>query len=82
MDVQPSVLGAVASTLRSHVEVAFASTTTGTTGILAILELADASDLHRYLAERIGAIPGVHRVETEIVARWIKRAGPLIIPRA
>jgi hypothetical protein len=61
---------------------ALASTTTGTTGILAILELADAGDLHRYLAERIGELPGVHRVQTAIVARWIKRAGSLVIPRA
>ena len=48
----------------------------------AILELGDAGDLHRHHAERIGAMPGVHRVQTEIVARWIKRAGPLVIPRA
>ncbi|GAB2618287.1 hypothetical protein GCM10027168_58270 [Streptomyces capparidis] len=35
-----------------------------------------------YLAERIGALPGVHRAETEIVAQWIKRAGPLVASRA
>ena len=81
MDVQPAALSTVAQALSSHVEVAFASTTTGTTGILAILELADVGDLHRYLAERIGALSSVHRVQTEIIVRWIKRAGPLIIPR-
>ncbi len=47
-----------------------------------MLELADAGDLHRYLVERVGALPGVHRVQTEVVARWIKRAGLLVIPRA
>ncbi|WP_189186770.1 Lrp/AsnC family transcriptional regulator [Streptomyces albiflavescens] len=82
MDVQPAALGTVARALSSHVEVAFASTTTGTTGILAILELADVGDLHRYLTEDIGALSGVHHVHTEIIVRWIKRAGPLIIPRA
>ncbi|MFJ9818631.1 Lrp/AsnC family transcriptional regulator [Streptomyces sp. NPDC101151] len=81
MDVRPGALAAVASDLGSHTEVAFASTTTGTTSVLAILELADADALHRYLAERIGGLPGVHRVHTDIVARWIKRAGPLFIPR-
>ncbi len=81
MDVQPAALGTVARALSSHVEVAFASTTTGTAGILAILELADVGDLHRYLAEVIGALSGVHRVHTEIIGRWIKRAGALISPR-
>lgn len=82
LDVRPDGLGEVAAALASHSEVAFASTTTGTTSILAILELADADDLHRYLAERIGALPGVHRAQTEIVTRWIKRAGPVLIPDA
>ncbi|WP_167534996.1 hypothetical protein [Streptomyces galilaeus] len=34
------------------------------------------------LTERIGALPGVHRAETEIVAQWIKRVGPLVATRA
>lgn len=82
MDVLPGALGTVANALGSHPEVAFAATTTGTTNILAILELADPQDLHRYLIDRIGALPGVHRAQTEIVARWSKRAGPLFIPEA
>ncbi|MEV6108050.1 AsnC family transcriptional regulator [Streptomyces sp. NPDC051940] len=77
LDVQPAALGAVAAALGSHPEVAFAATTTGSTGLLALLELADAGELHRYLVERVAALPGVHRVRTDIVARWIKRAGPL-----
>jgi len=28
------------------------------------------------------ALSGVHRAETEIVAQWIKRAGPLVASRA
>lgn len=80
MDVPPAALGAVASALSSHAEVAFASTTTGTTSILAILELVDAGDLHRYLAEHVGALSGVHRIQTEIVTRWFKRAGLRVIP--
>lgn len=76
MDVQPRELGAIGGALGGHPEVAFAATTTGTTSILAILELTDARDLHQYLTDRIGALPGVHRVRTEIVTRWSKRAGP------
>ncbi|CAL9353778.1 hypothetical protein SUDANB105_00524 [Streptomyces sp. enrichment culture] len=82
LDVHPAALGDVASALGSHPEVAFAATTTGVTNILAFLELADGAHLHRYLTERIGALPGVHRAETEIVAQWIKRAGPLVALRA
>ncbi|MFM9499780.1 hypothetical protein ACKI1Q_40105 [Streptomyces galilaeus] len=51
-------------------------------GILAFLEFADGGHLHRYLTERIGALSGVHRAETEIVAQWIKRVGPLVATRA
>lgn len=68
--------------LGADAEVAFAATTTGVTRILAFLELADGGHLHRYLAERIGALPGVHRAEAEIVAQWIKRPGPFVASRA
>ncbi|MFD5732824.1 Lrp/AsnC family transcriptional regulator [Streptomyces sioyaensis] len=82
LDVQPAALRAVANGLSSHSEVAFASTTTGTSNVLAFLEFAATDDLYEYLADRVGALPGVHRVQTEIVSRWVKRAGPLLIPRA
>jgi len=78
MDVQPSALGAVTGALAGHSEVAFAATTTGGTSIVAILELADATDLDRYLTERVGTLPGVMHVETDIAVRWIKPASPLI----
>jgi hypothetical protein len=50
----------------------------GGTSIVAILELADATDLDCYLTERVGTLPGVMHVETDIAVRWIKRASPLI----
>ncbi|GAB3059191.1 Lrp/AsnC family transcriptional regulator [Intrasporangium mesophilum] len=78
MDVPPSALGTVTRALESHVEVAYAATTTGSTSILAFLELSDARDLRRYLVERIGALSGVHHVETELVARWLKRSGRVL----
>ncbi|MGW0324759.1 Lrp/AsnC family transcriptional regulator [Nocardia sp. NPDC003183] len=82
LDVQPAALRTVTASLRSHTEVAFAATTTGTSNIVAILEVTTADALHDYLADRIGALPGVHRVQTEIVSRWIKRAGPRLSPQA
>ncbi|MGV9450281.1 Lrp/AsnC family transcriptional regulator [Streptomyces sp. NPDC003635] len=81
LDVRPAAVRAVADALGSHPEVAFAATTTGRSNILAILEFATTDELDAYLADRLGALPGVHRAETEIVSRWLKRAGPLLIPR-
>lgn len=82
LDVRPDALRAVAAALGSHTQVAFASTTTGTSKVLAILEFVDTHEFDTYLADRIGAVPGVHRTQTEIVSRWIKRAGPLLVPGA
>lgn len=80
MEIQPAALSTISQALRSHSEVAFASTTTGRTQILAILEFTDVGDLHQYLVERIGVLPGINSVHTEIVTRWIKRAGTLVVP--
>ncbi|MGY0499948.1 Lrp/AsnC family transcriptional regulator [Nocardia sp. FBN12] len=81
LDVRPESLRYVADALGTHAEVAFAATTSGTSTVLAILELTDAEALHNYLADGIGALPGVNRAHTEVVAEWIKRAGPLPLPR-
>lgn len=80
LDVQPAALHAVTEALATHTEVAFAATTTGPTNVLAILEFATDLDIHDYLADRLGALPGVHRVHTDIVSTWVKRAGPLLLP--
>ncbi|MFD6396155.1 Lrp/AsnC family transcriptional regulator [Nocardia sp. NPDC060249] len=81
LDVRPASLRTVATALGAHAEVAFAATTTGESSVLALLELTDAQALHTYLADSIGALPGVNRVHTEVVADWIKRAGPLPLSR-
>lgn len=81
LDVRPASLRAVTDALGAHAEVAFAATTTGESTVLAILELTDTVALHNYLADSIGALPGVNRVHTEIVADWVKRAGPLPLSR-
>lgn len=74
IDVQPSGLETAMAALQTHPEVAFASTTSGTTGVLAFLELTEPAHLHRYLTEHVAAIPGVRHVRTEPVGRWFKRA--------
>ncbi|MGW6730146.1 Lrp/AsnC family transcriptional regulator [Nocardia sp. NPDC055029] len=80
LDVQPAALRTVTAALGSHTQVAFAATTTGTSNIVALVEVTTTNELHDYLSDRIGTLPGVHRVHTEIVSRWIKRAGPPLLP--
>lgn len=82
LDVQPAALRTVTTSLRSHTEVAFGATTTGTSNVVAIVEVTTTEALHDYLTDRIGALPGVHRIQTEIVSRWIKRAGSRLSPHA
>ncbi|MGW6726018.1 Lrp/AsnC family transcriptional regulator [Nocardia sp. NPDC055029] len=82
LDARPSALRVVTDAIGSHAEVAFAATTTGASNVLTLLEFTAADELHDYLADRIGGLPGVHHVRSEIISGWIKRAGPLLIPRA
>ncbi|MFD3596720.1 Lrp/AsnC family transcriptional regulator [Nocardia sp. NPDC058640] len=77
LDVRPTDLRTVTNALATYPEVAFAATTTGESTVLAILELIDSEALHTFLADSLGALPGVSRAHTEVVTHWIKRAGPL-----
>ncbi|MEU0977789.1 AsnC family transcriptional regulator [Streptomyces griseus] len=81
LDVEPARLAAVGKQLATHGEVAFASTTTGPTNVLAFLELSSAAALHDYLTDRLGALEGIRHVETALTGRRIKRAGPLLVRR-
>lgn len=81
LDVEPARLAAVGRRLATHSEVAFASTTTGPTNVLAILELTGAAALHDYLTTRLGELEGIRHVDTALTGRRIKRAGPLLVRR-
>ena len=78
LDVPPHGLTAVTQALAGHPQVAFAATTTGSSSVIAILELADARELHEYLTVQLGSLPAVRHIRTELVDRRIKRAGPLL----
>ncbi|MER7770507.1 AsnC family transcriptional regulator [Kitasatospora sp. NPDC096140] len=78
LSVRPSALVSVAQALGAHPEVSFAAVTTGPTNLMASVICRDASDLYRYLTERIGALEGVHTVETATVDRTLKRAGAVL----
>ena len=38
-------------------------------------------ELYEFLTDKIGALPGVERVETAPVIRTVKQASPIAVPR-
>ncbi|MGW0535285.1 Lrp/AsnC family transcriptional regulator [Streptomyces sp. NPDC003032] len=78
MSVSPAHLEHVATTLASHDELAFVAATTGPTNLVAQALCSDPSDLHRYLARRLGSLDAVQTLETSPVLRNVKAASPMI----
>ncbi|GAB3886731.1 Lrp/AsnC family transcriptional regulator [Kibdelosporangium lantanae] len=77
----PAELTNIADALASHDEVAYASATTGPANLAGFLVCRDGDALYDYLAERVGALPGVTHVETAPITRHVKRAGALLRTR-
>ncbi|MEU3215010.1 AsnC family transcriptional regulator [Streptomyces sp. NPDC006971] len=75
LSVRPARLAAAGAELARHPEVAYAAATTGRTNLLATVLCRDDEQLYDYLAERIGALPGVDTVETAPIVRTLKRTG-------
>ncbi|MBV8994571.1 MAG: Lrp/AsnC ligand binding domain-containing protein, partial [Pseudonocardiales bacterium] len=65
--------------LAQHPEIAFAAAVTGPTNIFAFVVCRDADALYDYLANQVGALPGVLQVETAPIMRSVKRSGTLLI---
>lgn len=78
LTVRPAALHAIAQTLASHVEVAFAAATTGASNIVAFVVVHDLDELYDYLADRIGGLPGVLQVDTSPMGRQVKYAGRIV----
>ncbi|WP_336086519.1 Lrp/AsnC family transcriptional regulator [Nocardia sp. SSK8] len=77
--VAPAGLGEVLDALRAHPGVAFAATVTGSWSVFVILELPSATDLHEFVTVDLAAHPAITRVETALIRRRTKRAGPLLV---
>ncbi|WP_307834300.1 Lrp/AsnC family transcriptional regulator [Paractinoplanes lichenicola] len=73
--VSPSRLAAVGAALREHEEIAFAAATTGPTNLQAIVICRHMPEFYRYLTEKLGALDGVERIESEPLLRNIKQLG-------
>ncbi|WP_410874305.1 Lrp/AsnC family transcriptional regulator [Nocardia sp. A7] len=80
--VAPAGLAEVVGVLREHPGVAFAATTTGSWSVFAIVELQVVGDLHDFVTIDLAALPAVTRIETNLIRRRTKRAGPLTVSAA
>ncbi|EXG80794.1 Lrp/AsnC family transcriptional regulator [Cryptosporangium arvum] len=80
LTVDASALNAVGRALAEHPQIAYAAAVTGPSNIAAAVVCRDLDGLYDYLADGIGALPGVHRTETAPVVRRLKGAGTLLVP--
>lgn len=75
LTVAPARLTGIAAELAGDPQVAFVGATTGSHNLLVFTVCRDAPAFFDYVAERVGALPGVAGVETAPVCRILKRAG-------
>jgi len=80
LTVAPSALTAVTRALSTHPQIAFAAAVTGPANVSAAVVCRDLDELYDYLAEGVGALPGVLSAETTPLVRRVKGAGALLTP--
>ncbi|MFG2989540.1 Lrp/AsnC family transcriptional regulator [Streptomyces sp. NPDC048257] len=80
LEVAPAGLAEVTQALSRHTAVAFAAVTTGRASVFAMVQCRDTAALYDYLAGDLAALPGIGRVESALIHRRAKRAGPLLLP--
>jgi DNA-binding Lrp family transcriptional regulator len=81
LSVQPAHLAEVGDALAKFPEVAYATATTGPANLAACAVCRDEESLYEFLTRKVGALPGVERVETSTVIRTVKQASPVMVPR-
>jgi DNA-binding Lrp family transcriptional regulator len=82
MSVPPSHLAEVGTALAKFPEVAYVTATTGPANLAACVVCRDEECLYYFLTAKVGALPGVERVETAPVIRTVKQASPVMAPRS
>jgi len=80
LSVPPSQLAAVGTALAKFPEIAYAMATTGPTNLAACAVCRSQEELYAFLTNKVGALPGVERVETAPVIRTVKQASPIAVP--
>ena len=58
-------------------EVAYAMATTGPANLAACAVCRSQEELYEFLTDKVGALPGVERVETAPIIRTVKQASPV-----
>jgi DNA-binding Lrp family transcriptional regulator len=77
MSVPPSHLAAVGEALAKFPEVAYAMASTGPANLAVCAVCRSQHELYQFLTDKVGALPGVERVETAPIIRTIKQASPV-----
>jgi DNA-binding Lrp family transcriptional regulator len=77
ISVPPSQLAAVGAALAQFPEVAYAIATTGPANLAACAVCRSQEELYEFLTGKVGALPGVERMETSPVIRTVKQASPI-----
>jgi DNA-binding Lrp family transcriptional regulator len=80
LSVPPSQLAAVGSELAKFPEVAYAIAVTGPANLAACAVCRSQEELFEFLTDKVGALPGVERMETAPVIRTVKQASPIAVP--
>ena len=73
----PSHLADVGAALAKFPEVAYVTATTGPANLAACAVCRDEEALYEFLTAKVGALPGVERVETAPIIRTVKQASPV-----
>ncbi|HTR92977.1 MAG TPA: AsnC family transcriptional regulator, partial [Trebonia sp.] len=74
LSVPPSHLAEVGTALAKYPAVAYVSATTGPANLAACVVCRDEEALYEFLTAKVGALPGVERVETAPIIRTVKQA--------
>jgi DNA-binding Lrp family transcriptional regulator len=78
LSVPPSHLAAVGTALAKFPEVAYAAATTGPANLAACAVCRSQEEVYEFLTNKVGALPGVERVETAPIIRTVKQASPVM----
>jgi DNA-binding Lrp family transcriptional regulator len=82
MSVPPSNLAEAGEELAKFPEVAYAAATTGPTNLAVCAVCRDETEFYEFMTAKVGALPGVERVETAPIIRTVKQASPNAFPAA
>jgi DNA-binding Lrp family transcriptional regulator len=82
VSVPPAHLAEVGTALAKFPEVPYVAATTGPSNLAACIVCRDDESLYDFLTAKVGALPGIERVETSLVIRTVKQASPVMLPRS